>query len=87
MKDNHNHKYTDDFEEIYLFTRNGKIIDMDHNSHKGLGLCKLYKKKGKIVLEEVVNQEDLVNFATNKDNYWRLPDNFEKLSQMYENKS
>lgn len=72
-----------DFEGIYLFTRNGEIIDMDGKHHEGLGLCKLYKKKGKIELDEVINQEDLVDYATNGDNYWRLPDSFEKLNQIY----
>ncbi|MCC4394864.1 hypothetical protein LMC00_02710 [Limosilactobacillus reuteri] len=76
-------KNLDEFQEIYLFTRNGKVIDKDGNPHDGL--CKLSENNGEIILDEYASQEALVNFAINKDNYWRLPDSFEKLSQIYKN--
>ncbi len=58
-----------DYDEIWLFTRTGKIIQSDDGGNMGV-LCKL-DRSGR--LTPVADTTRLVDFVLNGCNRWRLP--------------
>lgn len=66
------------YKAIYLFTRNGFI---KYNDKKLRGGLYVFSRESEP--REIITQKELVDFATNKNNYWRLPDIVARLSKMY----